>query len=201
MNRRVLRELILASILVTACAGVSAAQPKALAPNPLTKSEAAELDKIRARLEEFGTLAERLQRQPRLARTEFDNLQQQADGLKPLMPTAQRMVVSAISKLRSAGQWNADLDAFVVERLQRAGETEALNEVRTAGGARALLGQASSMFSGAANAIDSQMRDLAPKTALQRLLEPLLGQPVQACPKIVVIGHICLFIKILYHMA
>jgi hypothetical protein len=163
----------------------SAARPanppqKPFAPVRLTPSEVSELKQVEARSHDFTSLADRLQTQARVAPADLDTLRRYAEPLKAALPGAQRQLSSAVTKLKAEGLWTADLDRFVLERIQQSGDADLLSSVREAGGPRAFLDQAPSAFAQARIEVDEELRELTPKAAWRQLIEPLIGQPVHA---------------------
>jgi hypothetical protein len=175
-----------AALLAPPMMGMAAAQPSAAAAaqrasvRQVLSAEVPDFKAAHTRLEEFARLADRLDKAPKISRAEFELLQREAVGLKATLPGFQRALSSSISKLRSSGNWNQTLDDAVAQALQRDGQTEALQEVRSAGGARALLQKGASDITRAPAEIDDLVRELQPKSAWHWLVDPLLGQPVHA---------------------
>jgi hypothetical protein len=174
---------LLVALYVSAAGTLSAAVPAGQPVKPFTPaivSGGSELNTFQGRLREFSSLADELQTQARVTPADLDNLRRRADALKLLLPAAQRQISSAVSKLRAEGLWTADFDKFVLERAQPSGDADLLSSMREAGGPRAFLEQAPFVFAQVTNEVNEELRELAPKAAWQRLLEPLIGQPVHA---------------------
>ena len=132
--------------------------------------------------DKFLKRADALDKQTTVTKSELDALIADAEAVKRAIPTFQRGASAMVSKLRTAGKWTPELDAFVERQLKAKGTSDArLQGLRTNGGARAVLESAATKIAELPAALDQDIRALRTKSGVvQRLVEELLGKPVYA---------------------
>jgi hypothetical protein len=150
----------------------------------LLAAEARDIEAAGARWGDFDDLAQRLDKTSSVSRSDFEALQRRAQTAKTALAVLQRQLPSVVTKLKSAGRWTQALDEALVRKLQKTGQSDLVQAVLAAGGARRMLEQAPAEISLASAEMDSTVRRLEPKVAWQRLLEPFLGQPVHAASRL-----------------
>ncbi|MEX2271687.1 MAG: hypothetical protein WD690_09465 [Vicinamibacterales bacterium] len=155
------------------------------APSAAMTPEAGALARIRDQFQAFDRQSAGLGNKAQVTQAEINALQRQADGVKALLPELERQVASAISKVKAAGKWTAELDQTVADALRRAGRSQDLQAVQEEGGPRKFLESISRGTADIAADIDARVRSVRTKKAAWRslidpMVEALLGQPVLA---------------------
>jgi hypothetical protein len=155
--------------------------PADYVPKDLVTTEVRDMDALVRALDAFIRRADPLDKKPQVPRAELDAVSADAEAVKRAIPQFQRGISSIMGKLQAAGKWSPELDTFVESRLKATGAPDGvLQDLRTNGGARAVLQNASGAVTGLAQAVDRNVTELRGKSIVSRLLEELLGKTAYA---------------------
>jgi hypothetical protein len=112
----------------------------------------------------------------------------------------QNALRTTVSKLRNAGKWTPELDAFIDEQMRKGGASPpALQLIARQGGFRAAVQEASTAIGRLAAEIDDDIKALRrPTSALGQLVEALLGTPVSCAGAVVACAALAAGIGMLF---
>lgn len=175
MRRRTVVTIMAAGLLLSANA---ASADDYVPKGTVTREDVRGTEALVRALHSFAKRADQLQRKSQASKSEIDALAADAESVKRTVPQFQRAASNVVNKLKGAGKWTPELDAFVADGFKA--NPEALRALRSAGGARALLQGASPTAAGLARKLDDDVKALRGKSAVGRLLEEILGKPAFA---------------------
>lgn len=149
-------------------------------PAALFADEHPALHSARTAFERLDDDVTRVAALSRIPRADFDRLMQQVAVFKQQLPGAQRALIAAVAKVRTAGRWTVEFDSAVLDAVRRSGKTDFGTAATRAGGPRGLIDQAASGMNEIGPELDRIVADLRPKSAVMLLLQPLIGVPASA---------------------
>lgn len=163
-----LTRMLIASLIVALAldpATILAAQPAVQAPKALPTSlggsEARELQTFMASLLKFGDDVDVANKAAKGQRP-LAPLQQRASELKQGLPIASRNLATLIGRLKETGNWTADFDRLVEERMTQQGVAPTVvSYYKTHGGARNVFTEGSRLFQQLAGEIDGDLKGLS----------------------------------------
>ncbi len=159
--------------------GVATAQPALIAPD-LLSAEINDLRPARAALDKFDSQLKTLEAKQRFTAAEIEALRQQAEEVKRFVPVIQRSLGSIITKIKSAGKWTTEFDAWVADLVRRSGRNDIVIGLSEANGARAALQRTLTEIMQVPPDLDGIVSRFKASTTFDRLVEPVLGTPVSA---------------------
>jgi hypothetical protein len=161
----------------------ASAQPARAAVQPARQlqPEQADVQAFGTQMRELVKLVDGVDDKAKPTKAEVDALVRQAAVVKRLLPAYQRAVSSSISKIKTAGKWNQELDTQV-ERVTQQRSPARVGVLRTSGGARAFLEKAATDpdLASLPQTLDAFIRDISGRSVIARLIDELTGVPVLA---------------------
>jgi hypothetical protein len=164
---RITRILIASLIVALALdpAAIVAAQPAVQAPKALPTSlggsEARELQTFMTSLLKFGDDVDVANKAAKGQRP-LAPLQQRASELKQGLPIASRNLATLIGRLKETGNWTADFDRLVEERMKQQGvDQTVVSYYKNHGGARNVFTEGNRLLSQLSSEIDGDVKGLS----------------------------------------
>jgi hypothetical protein len=157
------------------------AQRPYLAPS-LIAPEVKALNSFTKPLKEFSTETETLRRKAKITRQEKGRVTAKAKLVKDMIPSVKRNFESVIEKIKSAGKWTPELDAYTVEQISKMEipsktKNAFIDLLKQNGGARAVLETAVQELSGAEKDIDGTLHDIEQKQLASWLFGTAYASP------------------------
>ncbi|MEX2271685.1 MAG: hypothetical protein WD690_09455 [Vicinamibacterales bacterium] len=133
-------------------------------------------------MDKFDADLTALARKPKITRAEFDAARSRANAFKREFVAAQATIISVITKWKQGGRWTPELDKMLMDRIRGTAPAEAVQTINAAGGIRNLFNRVAAPAATAefGKELDAVIRELQPKSALERWFESLSGTPVYA---------------------
>jgi hypothetical protein len=150
-------------------------------PKPVAASTQTDLQAFRTQMRELVKLVDGVDDKAKPTKAEVDALAGQAAVVKRLLPTYQRALSSAITKVKAAGKWNQELDTQV-ERVTQQRSPARVGVLRTSGGTRAFLEKAATDpdLTNLQRTLEEYIRDVSGRSVIARLIDEITGVPVLA---------------------
>jgi hypothetical protein len=170
--------LLAACLMVPVSGAAAAAQPDPDYAKGVVTTEARDMTALVDALDRYERRVVTLEKAVQPATTDLDALQSDGDAVKRATASYQRALSGVIAKLRSAGKWTPEFDAYVETKAKA--DPELLQALRKLGGARSAMERASGAIGGLPRLVDDDLRALRAKGIARQLLEQLTGTPVAA---------------------
>jgi hypothetical protein len=181
-RRHVARTLVVALCVLQIGATSSPvfAQSEPYLSPDLLKAESGQAEPFGNALSQYLQQYSKLKKQTAVAPADLAQLQRTGESVKAQLGSMQVAMRGAISKLRGAGKWTPELDAFVEQQMRKAGASPAaLQLIARGGGFRAVVQEAANIGGQLGAEIDGDITALQrPAGVFGQLLEALLGTPV-----------------------
>jgi hypothetical protein len=181
-RRHVARTLVVALCVLQVGATSSPvfAQSEPYLSPDLLKAESRQAEAFGNALSQYLDQYSRLKKQTAVAAADLAQLQTTGQSVKAQLGSMQAAMREAISKLRGAGKWTPELDAFVEQQMRKGGASPAaLQLIARGGGFRAVVQEAANIAGQLGAEIDGDITALQrPPGVFGQLLQALLGTPV-----------------------
>jgi hypothetical protein len=156
----------------------AAAEP--YVPKELVATEARQLATAAEGIAQYLQKVASLEKQTTVSRADLDAVQASADSVKRSLSASQTAMRAVVGKLKAAGKWTPELDAYVVRQLRAAGVDPRVGEaIQRLGGYRAVADRALAEAAGVTAEVDGSVAELRAKSIARMLLQELTGRRVQ----------------------
>jgi hypothetical protein len=173
--------IALAVTLITS-AGIAAAQSAPIPPT-LVANEIDDLRAPRLAFDKFDSQIKVLDAKQRFTTAELEALRQQVEEIKRYVPAIQRSVNGIVTKVKGAGKWTPEFDVWVADLVRRSGRNDIVLGLSEENGARAALQRVLTEIMQVPGQLDGIVAKFKSTTAIERLLDSLLGEPVSAAER------------------
>jgi hypothetical protein len=171
---------VLCAIQLSGITIVGQPAPAPYVPPDLIAAEGRQLGSAATEMASYLRQIEALDKQTSIAPSDLVAVQASADRIKRSLGATQTAVRAAIGKLKAAGKWTPELDAYVVSQFKSAGVDPRVGQfIQSAGGYRALADRALADGGKIGAELDASIAELRSKSVARMLLEELTGRRVQ----------------------
>lgn len=179
---------VLCAVQLSGISVLAEQAPEPYVPRDLIAAEGRQLGSAANEIGRYLRQIDVLGKQKSISRSELDAVQASADSVKRSLGPSQTALRAAIGKLKAAGKWTPELDAYVVSQFRTAGvDPRVAQFIQRAGGYRALAERVLAEGGTIGAELDASIAELRSKSVARMLLEELTGRRVQCAD----LGRMC----------